>query len=112
MKVTIDDLGNDIRLLALDGRLDAGGSLAVRDSLRALAERDNPRLIVDLSQVSFIDSTGLTALVSGLRAARQRGGDVVLAQSQQQAKMLFRLTMLDNVFALYDTLADAQTHWA
>jgi len=58
--------------------------------------------------VSFIDSSGLAALVSGLRSARERKGDIVLSGVQSQAQTVFRLTMLDRVFAIHPTFEQAK----
>ncbi|MFQ5612464.1 MAG: STAS domain-containing protein [Anaerolineae bacterium] len=111
MKAQVEVLEDDIRLVRLEGRLDAAGSPEVRDKLRSLAAQEQPKLIIDLSQVSFIDSSGLGALVSGLKAARQQNGDILLAGAQQQAQTLFKLTMLDQIFKVYDSPEEALAHW-
>jgi anti-sigma B factor antagonist len=112
MKVDIDKLADNVNLIKLSGRLDAGGSTVTRESLKTLAAQERPHLILDLSEVSFIDSSGLGALVSVLKAARQQGGDLVMCGAQQQAKMLFKLTMLDQILTQYDTIDEAKTHWS
>jgi anti-sigma B factor antagonist len=59
-----------------------------------------------MGEVPFIDSSGLSALVSGLKGARKEGGIVVLCNVQPQARTIFSLTMLDKVFSIYP---DVQT---
>ena len=65
-------------------------------------------LVVDLTAVPFIDSSGLAALVSGLKATRQAGGTLKLAGLNEQARTVFRLTRLERVFELYPDAAAAQ----
>jgi anti-anti-sigma factor len=54
-----------------------------------------------MSGVSFLDSSGLAALVSGLKAAREAGGTLKLAGVNEQARQVFEITRLDQVFELY-----------
>ena len=64
-------------------------------------------LIVCLREVPFIDSSGLAALVSGLKATRQAGGTLKLSGLCDQARTVFRLTMLERVFEIYADAAEA-----
>jgi anti-sigma B factor antagonist len=61
------------------------------------------RIVVDLSGTEFIDSSGLGALVSCLKKARQAGGDLRIAGPTQQAQTVFRLTNLDRVLKTVPT---------
>lgn len=88
-------------LISFNGRLDAAASGQVKAALGELIEQGCSDVIVDLAAVPFIDSSGLAALVSGLRLARERGGHLVLSGLQPQAETVFRLTMLDRVFSIY-----------
>lgn len=88
-------------LIGLNGRLDAAASGQVKAALGELIDQGCSKVIVDLAAVPFIDSSGLAALVSGLRLARERGGNLVLSGLQSQAETVFRLTMLDRVFSIY-----------
>ena len=103
MEISQQALDPDITLIQLNGRLDATSSERVKLALQALAEQDQAKIIVDLQGVPFIDSSGLAALVSGLRTVRERGGTIVLSGAQSQAQIVFRLTMLDRVFAIHPT---------
>jgi anti-sigma B factor antagonist len=57
--------------------------------------------------VDFVDSAGLGSLIGGMRVARQRGGDLRLANPTEQARMLLTLTSLDQLFAVYPTVEAA-----
>ena len=64
-------------------------------------------LVCDLTEVGFLDSSGLSALVSGLKAARERGGFLKLAGLNEQVAKIFKLTMLDRVFELHPSVEAA-----
>lgn len=93
--------------VALTGRLDAYSSETMKTQLHQAVGETRSYVLVNLSEVYFIDSAGLSALVSGLRLARENDKDVVLVGLNKQAKMVFRLTMLDRIFAVYSTVAEA-----
>jgi anti-anti-sigma factor len=67
--------------------------------------------VVDLNDVPFIDSSGLAALISGLKAARTAGGDLRIARPSDQARMLFELTRLDKVLLAYPSVEDAVANY-
>jgi anti-sigma B factor antagonist len=108
MDISHQMLEADMGLICLDGRLDAAAANEVKAVLGELIEQGCSRVIVDLAAVPFIDSSGLAALVSGLRLAREHGGRLVLSGVQPQAKTVFQLTMLDRVFLIYSNPDEAQ----
>jgi anti-sigma B factor antagonist len=108
MDISHQMLEADMALICLDGRLDAATAGAVKAALGELIEQGCSKVIVDLAAVRFIDSSGLAALVSGLRLVREHGGHLVLSGVQPQAKTVFRLTMLDRVFSIYSNPNEAQ----
>jgi anti-sigma B factor antagonist len=91
----------------LDGRLDASNAQTLKESLEQLIDGGITQLVVDLTKVPFIDSAGLAALVSTLKATRRAGGNVLLTGVQPQARTVFSLTMLDQVFAIHPSVEDA-----
>lgn len=108
MKITCQSLEPDVMLVQLNGRLDAQTTSLVKTRLQELAEDGIKKIIINLEQVSFIDSSGLVALVSGLRLVRKENGSVVLSGVQPQAQVVFQLTMLDRVFETYPTVEKAR----
>ena len=78
------------------GEVDADTAPAMLAALGAAIERD-PRLAVDLSAVTFMDSQGLSALLSAVRQAERRGGTLRLDRVSPRVLKLFRLTRLDSV---------------
>ena len=91
----------------LTGSLDIATSPTVRASLLEASERGDHKLIVDLTKVDFLDSTGLGALIGAQRRAKEFGGEVRLVAKEGQILRLLRITGLLNVFAVYPTLEDA-----
>ena len=93
--------------VTLGGRLDAGNAQLIKETLMQLINAGTIHLVIDLAQVPFIDSAGLAALVSALKTTRRIGGSVLLSGVQPQARTVFSLTMLDQVFAIYPDLEAA-----
>lgn len=89
------------------GRLDLLSAAETKARLSETAAGGNRRIVIDLAGVSFIDSTGLGALIGALKAARQHGGDLRLARPTDQAKMLLSLTALDRVMRPYASVEEA-----
>jgi anti-sigma B factor antagonist len=92
------------------GEIDLHTAPAFRDEMLTAITRDSPRLIVDLSEVTFLDSSGLAALVSALRRARDEGGWVRLVGPTSGPRKVLRIVQLDRVFPIHDTLDDARLY--
>lgn len=107
MNIATEDVAGGVRVVRLDGRLDLLSANAVKAELQGHARGERPRLIVDLSSVGFVDSSGLGALIAGLKAARQAGGDLRLTGLGEQARMIFELTSLDRVLRSYPSIEEA-----
>ena len=112
--MNIDDLnihirpqGDDTQIFDLQGSLDIATSPTVRAALLDAAERGEHKIIVDLSGLDFIDSTGLGALIGSQRRAKENHGEVRLVAREGQILRLLRITGLLTVFGVYHTLEDA-----
>lgn len=79
----------------------------LREQLVTEVERGNNRLIVDLSGVDHIDSAGLSALISGLKAARQSGGSLFITNPSAPVRRILRLTNLHRVLESHDQADEA-----
>jgi anti-sigma B factor antagonist len=88
------------------GRLDLAAAPGLGRQLSELVNAGHTRLVVDLSGVELIDSSGLGALVSGFEAARAIGGDLKIMSPREQAALVLELT---NVNRLLLTAASADT---
>ncbi len=72
-----------------------------------IIEQGSGKLVLNLTATSFMDSSGLAVLVSGLQAARKRDGDVFLVGMSNTVRALFELTRLHTVFQIFDDEAGA-----
>ncbi len=88
-------------VIAVSGRLNAVTAPAVKLKIQELVAGGRGQIVCDLAGVGFLDSSGLAALVSGLKATRERGGYLKLAGVNAQVGKIFHLTMLDRVFEMY-----------
>lgn len=107
LRLTERPLEEGPMVLVLEGRLDAVTAPALKRRLKALVAQDHTRIVVDLSRVPFIDSSGLAALVSGLKAAREAGGTIQLVGLNDQARTVFTVTLLDRVFEFFPDVESA-----
>jgi anti-sigma B factor antagonist len=88
-----------------EGELDAYTVGQFREALTNLAEE--PQLLIDLSDVPFMDSAGLGALIGGIRRARENEGDVVVACSRPTLTRLLHTTGFDRIVPVTESIEEA-----
>lgn len=100
-------VGNHAAVLSPRGRL----TMASAGELKALVERTvaggRSLVVVDLADTEFMDSSGLGALVGGLRTARTAGGDLRIARPNDQVLTVLELTTMDRVLRPHATVEEA-----
>lgn len=96
-----------VMVVCPSGRLNVTAARGLREQLESLMESGNTRLVVDLSEVDNIDSSGLGALIFGLKAARLRGGDLRVAAANRQVQSVFDLAKLDQLLKSCPTADEA-----
>lgn len=106
MNITVTQSGG-VRVLTLSGRFDAAAVGSFKEEASHQAGGGAPRLVVDLAGVSFLDSSGLGALVAVLRRVVQAEGDLRLAGPSSGVRSLFELTRLDRVFDIHPDAGSA-----
>ncbi|MCV2887623.1 STAS domain-containing protein [Ruegeria aquimaris] len=102
-------VSGDTRIIAVNvERIDAAMAIQFKEDMRSETEAGPERVVLDLSQVKFIDSSGLGAIVA---AMKQMGGErrLELAGLTPVVDKVFRLTRMDTVFNLFATLDEALT---
>ena len=102
MEIKVTDLGDGIAIVHLEGRLNMVTAARLREVVSAAVAKGYSRLAVDLADVEFIDSSGLGALISGLKTARLAGGDLRIAAPTDQVKLVLQLTNMERVLTAYD----------
>ena len=105
MDVSVTSRANgDRTVVDVTGEIDVYTAPALREELASLIDNENTDLIVDLTSVSFMDSTGLGVLVGALKKVRTLGGDLRLVIDQEKILKVFRITALTQVFTIHESL--------
>src|ERR1700678_1814410 len=86
--------------------LDASTARAFKDAIKPFLKED-AKLVLDLSTIEFVDSTGLGALVSCLRQAHASGGEIKLTGLTKSARALFELVRMHRVFEIFNSSDEA-----
>lgn len=94
-------------VLAVGGEVDVATAPRLRERLVAMVGAGAHRLIVDLADVEFIDSTGLGVLIGARKRVSPHDGEVRIVCNESRIVRVFEITGLDRVFAMYDSVDDA-----
>lgn len=107
MRIEANEQRGVMVVSVLETRIDATSSDEFKLAVVAAVERGASLFVLDLTTVSFVDSTGLGALVGGLKRVSTKGGRLVVAGLQPGVSSLFKLTRMDKVFEVRATTAEA-----
>jgi anti-sigma B factor antagonist len=94
-------------ILTIAGELDLATAPKVREPLERAIEAGTNRVVVDMLECGFIDSTGLGVLLHAAKRLEEDGGAMALVCVDDQIKRLLELTMIDRTIPVFDTRADA-----
>ncbi len=110
---TVGPIG-DCAVVQVAGEVDVYTAPMLREQMRELSAKGAVHLIADLGRVDFLDSTGLGALVGGLKRLREAGGSLALVISTPRILRIFQITGLTKALAVQRSVAEAITadpHW-
>ena len=107
MDVRLEPQPDGKAVVHLVGGLDLQTAGAVKEHLASAVAQGYRHLVVDLDGVPYMDSSGLAALIGGLKATRLAGGDLRLARPTDQTAMVLKLTNLNRILGSYDTIEAA-----
>ena len=107
MSIRQQQLTDTIWQVQVYGRLDQSLTPHLNDTLLALIEAENYHLVVDLSEVNYINSGGLRCLVSAWRKTRAHNGDVVLLGLNERLAEIFTMIGFDKVFQIVPNQQEA-----
>ena len=98
------DIGekNGVVLLKLDGEVDVYTAPKLKSRLVDLVDQGKFKIVVDLEEVDFMDSSGLGVLVGGLKRVRSHDGAIALVCTQENILKIFRITGLVKVFPIFE----------
>ncbi len=99
---------NDVTVIDAVGRITLGeGASTFRDTIRDMAQGGHKKVLLNLSEISYIDSSGIGELVSGFTTVTNHGGNLKLLGLSKRVKDLLQITKLYTVFEVYDDEAEA-----
>jgi anti-sigma B factor antagonist len=107
-KIEIDVSDQDqYKVLRPEGDLDVYTVGSLRDALGSIVQQDTPKVVVDLDSVPFMDSSGLGALMGGVRRLREAGGDLAISCTREQHLKLFTITGFGEGVSIAPTVEEA-----
>jgi len=96
-----------ICVVEAEGRLDAAAASQLEAALRSLLAEGTRKIVVDLSGVGYISSTGLRVLLVAIKRARERGGDLKLCCLSPRVYDIFRMAGFNAIFPIHGTEEEA-----
>ena len=88
----------DVVVVRVSGEVDILTSPALGDQLRSVTDQGHPSVVVDLGEVTFLDSTGLSVLIAGLKRCEAAGGQLYLTSPRPNVRKVLEITGLTDVF--------------
>ncbi len=108
LKIT-SKVENQTALLSIAGEVDMCSSPEARKEIAALVKKEIPRIVIDLSGVGYMDSSGVATLIEGLQMCNKYDGKLVVAGLRDNVREVFELTKLDKIFEIYEDAEAALT---
>lgn len=108
MELTVNSRDENGRtVLQMQGEIDVYTAPVLREHLSEVISEGRNRLVIDMTGVDFLDSTGLGVLVGALKRIRSQDGSLQLVCDQEKILKVFRITGLTKVFPIHPTVAEA-----
>ena len=98
---------NDMVVLELSGDIDLHRSVDLRSSLLETLREQPAVTVINMSEVGFMDSSGLATLVEAMQLSRRYGGQLKLVGISRRVRSIFEISRLDKIFQIYDNEAEA-----
>ncbi len=109
LQLSHSELAPGVDLITLSGRIMLGtDNAAVEETITGLLRQGRRKIIVDLSGVTHIDSTGIGRFIAALGKVLETGGTLAMAGAAGAVRESFRVTRLDTIFRFYDDVAAAR----
>jgi anti-sigma B factor antagonist len=107
IEITATNVGGGNLLLNLVGTLDMTTAPRLRDEITAAVGRGENHVALGMGEVDFMDSTGLGAIIASLKTLRESGGDIRLVAPSWQSMLVIKMTNMDRVFLIVDSVEEA-----
>lgn len=102
---------NDILVFTVQGRADSDGVFVLDDVLMEALNRQYYKIILDLSQLEYINSSGMRVLAEVLNAVQKEDGDLYLTTPPERVRRVFEIIGFDNFFQMYPSVEEALGHF-
>jgi anti-sigma B factor antagonist len=104
---TYEEKNGRVSVIDIPERLTLDSSGELKDLLKEMIEEKKFRILINLKNTKYVDSSGLGAIVSKISATRANGGDVRIVHTAPNIKELFELTHLTQILKIYETMKEA-----
>lgn len=101
LNIEVHRMGS-VPIVDLSGDIDAYTCAKLREAILELLEKGELRIVISMTNVNYIDSSGLGTLVGGLRRVSERNGGLAISGASAQIQKVFGITGLNKVFSLFD----------
>ena len=109
MSISYEDVASDLRRIVISGRLDMPGTDSVAAQLAELTAAPKKAVILDLSQLKFLASIGIRALISSAKDVQKRGGKMALVVNRASTVMMsLEATGVDELIPVFGNSAEAE----
>ncbi|TXJ41426.1 STAS domain-containing protein [Brachyspira pilosicoli] len=106
MSLNIEDKGK-AKVVKLEGKLDVNLSVSIESELDALIESGNINLILEISKVEYLSSSGIRVFINMMRKVKDKNGRLVLASVPDVIKKILKTVDLEDLFEVFDSVDDA-----
>ena len=106
MNIKEERLG-DVLVCALEGEVNISTSPELRKTFEGIIKNDEKKVLIDFSNVGYIDSSGLATLIEMLQRLKKSGGKLSFCSMSEKVKNVFEITKLDKLFSIFDNRQEA-----
>ncbi|WP_157151557.1 STAS domain-containing protein [Brachyspira sp. SAP_772] len=106
MSLNIEDKGK-AKVVKLEGKLDVNLSVSIESELDALIESGSINLILEISKVEYLSSSGIRVFINMMRKVKDKNGKLVLASVPDAIKKILKTVDLEDLFEVFDSVDDA-----
>ncbi len=107
IEISSENKSKELAVVTISGRMNAATTPEIKERMKTILDSGHMKIVMNLSGTTFIDSSGLSVIVTGLKQTREAGGFLRLAGLQPEVQSIFKLTMLDRVFEMYPDVESA-----
>jgi anti-sigma B factor antagonist len=109
-RVSSAELGGGVASVIVGGEVDLSTAPELKEVLNGVIDGSARFVLVDLSKATFIDSTTLGVLMGAVKRVRPDGGEIAISCRDPNIRKIFEITLLDRVFAIFDTSEEGADH--